>query len=44
MCDQDHFDDDRRKFEALGQVTRRQFGGHRRRGRGDDAAGGGERA
>ena len=27
MCDQDHFDDDQRKFEALGQVTRRQFGG-----------------
>jgi carboxymethylenebutenolidase len=26
MCDQDHFDDDRRKYEALGQVTRRQFG------------------
>ena len=27
MCDQEYFDDDRRKFEALGQVTRRQFGG-----------------
>ena len=27
MCDQDHFEDDRQKFEALGQVTRRQFGG-----------------
>ncbi|MCC7009799.1 MAG: dienelactone hydrolase family protein [Acidobacteria bacterium] len=26
MCDQDHFDDDRRQFEALGLVTRRQFG------------------
>jgi carboxymethylenebutenolidase len=26
MCDQDHFDDDRREFEALGLVTRRQFG------------------
>ena len=26
MCDQDHFDDDRQEFEALGQVTRRQFG------------------
>jgi carboxymethylenebutenolidase len=26
MCDQDHFEDDRRQFEALGQVTRRQFG------------------
>jgi carboxymethylenebutenolidase len=26
MCDQDHFDDDRKQFEALGQVTRRQFG------------------
>jgi carboxymethylenebutenolidase len=27
MCDQEYFDDDRRRFEALGQVTRRQFGG-----------------
>jgi carboxymethylenebutenolidase len=26
MCDQDHFEDDRRQFEALGRVTRRQFG------------------
>jgi len=26
MCDQDHFDDDRREYEALGLVTRRQFG------------------
>ncbi len=26
MCDQDHFDDDKLKYEALGQVTRRQFG------------------
>jgi carboxymethylenebutenolidase len=26
MCDQDHFDDDKREFEALGLVTRRQFG------------------
>ena len=26
MCDQDHFEDDRREFEALGLVTRRQFG------------------
>jgi carboxymethylenebutenolidase len=26
MCDQDHFDDDRQQFDALGQVTRRQFG------------------
>ena len=26
MCDQDHFDDDRQEFEALGLVTRRQFG------------------
>ena len=26
MCDQDHFDEDRKHFEALGQVTRRQFG------------------
>jgi carboxymethylenebutenolidase len=26
MCDQDHFEDDRRQFETLGQVTRRQFG------------------
>jgi carboxymethylenebutenolidase len=26
MCDQDHFEDDRREFEALGLVTRKQFG------------------
>jgi carboxymethylenebutenolidase len=26
MCDQDHFDEDRREFEARGLVTRRQFG------------------
>src|SRR5579863_9308319 len=26
MCDQDHFDDDRKQFEALGLVTRKQFG------------------
>ena len=26
MCDQDHFDDDRKEFETLGLVTRRQFG------------------
>ena len=26
MCDQDHFEDDRKEFEALGLVTRRQFG------------------
>lgn len=26
MCDQDHFEDDRRNYEALGLVTRRQFG------------------
>lgn len=26
MCDQDHFDDDKRDFEAQGLVTRRQFG------------------
>lgn len=26
MCDQDHFEDDRKQFEALGLVTRRQFG------------------
>src|SRR5271163_3937910 len=26
MCDQDHFDEDRREFEALGLVTRKQFG------------------
>jgi len=26
MCDQDHFDDDREQYEALGLVTRKQFG------------------
>jgi hypothetical protein len=26
MCDQDHFDDDKNAYEALGHVTRRQFG------------------
>ena len=26
MCDQDHFDDDAREFEARGLVTRKQFG------------------
>ena len=26
MCDQDHFEDDKKEYEALGQVTRRQFG------------------
>ena len=26
MCDQDHFEQDRRKFETLGLVTRKQFG------------------
>jgi carboxymethylenebutenolidase len=26
MCDQDHFDEDRKTFESLGLVTRRQFG------------------
>jgi carboxymethylenebutenolidase len=26
MCDQDHFEDDRKQFEALGLVTRKQFG------------------
>src|SRR6478609_11486401 len=26
MCDQDHFEDDRLKYEALGLVTRKQFG------------------
>jgi carboxymethylenebutenolidase len=26
MCDQDHFEDDKREFEARGQVTRREFG------------------
>src|SRR5450432_3426614 len=26
MCDQDHFEDDRKLFEATGSVTRKQFG------------------
>src|SRR2546427_5144770 len=26
MCDQDHFEEDRQDYEALGWVTRRQFG------------------
>lgn len=26
MCDQNHFDDDRREYESLGLVTRKQFG------------------
>jgi carboxymethylenebutenolidase len=26
MCDQDHFEEDKQKYEALGNVTRRQFG------------------
>src|ERR1700719_2829339 len=26
MCDQDHFEEDRRQYEALGAVTRKQFG------------------
>jgi carboxymethylenebutenolidase len=26
MCDQDHFEDDRKQYEAQGLVTRRQFG------------------
>jgi carboxymethylenebutenolidase len=26
MCDQDHFEKDRQEYEALGKVTRRQFG------------------
>jgi carboxymethylenebutenolidase len=26
MCDQDHFEDDRKEYEAAGLVTRRQFG------------------
>ena len=26
MCDQNHFEDDRKEFEALGLVTRKQFG------------------
>ncbi len=26
MCDQDHFDEDRKEFERLGKVTRKQFG------------------
>jgi carboxymethylenebutenolidase len=26
MCDQDHFEEDRREYESLGRVTRKQFG------------------
>ena len=26
MCDQNHFDEDQREFEARGSVTRKQFG------------------
>src|ERR1700704_6351546 len=26
MCDQDHFEKDRQEYEALGKITRRQFG------------------
>ncbi|MBV9770122.1 MAG: dienelactone hydrolase family protein, partial [Bryobacterales bacterium] len=26
MCDQDHFEEDRREYESLGLVTRKQFG------------------
>src|SRR5215472_12573101 len=26
MCDQDHFENDRQRYEALGLVTRKQFG------------------
>src|SRR6202451_4730911 len=26
MCDQDHFEEDRQQYEALGSVTRKQFG------------------
>src|SRR6202171_674567 len=26
MCDQDHFEQDRQEYEALGLVTRKQFG------------------
>ena len=26
MCDQDHFEEDRQQYEALGLVTRKQFG------------------
>src|SRR5271169_4604635 len=26
MCDQDHFDDDKERYESLGLVTRKQFG------------------
>ena len=26
MCDQDHFEEDQKEFEALGLVTRKQFG------------------
>ena len=37
MCDQDHFENDRQKYEALGLVTRKQFGLMLERRR-DDAA------
>ena len=26
MCDQDHFEEDRKEYEARGLITRRQFG------------------
>jgi carboxymethylenebutenolidase len=26
MCDQDHLEEDRQRYEALGLVTRKQFG------------------
>src|SRR5215813_1147839 len=26
MCDQDHFEEERQKYEALGLITRKQFG------------------
>ena len=26
MCDQNHFEEDRQKYDALGLVTRKQFG------------------
>ena len=43
MCDQDHFEKDRQEYEALGLVTRRQFGVMLGRRHGDDAAAGRER-
>ncbi len=43
MCDQDHFEEDRQKYEAAGLITRKQFwrraGGRRR----DAAAASGQR-